>query len=39
MLLHESRCEKKRSSGFQTRSDTDRAVQPQRITRGLKSSF
>ena len=29
-------CEKNRSSGFLTRSDTNRAVQPQKMARGLK---
>ena len=29
-------CEKNRSSGFSTRSDTNRAVQPHKVARGLK---
>ena len=29
-------CEKNRSSGFPTRSDTNRAVQQQKMARGLK---
>ena len=32
---YEPRCEN-RSSGFPTRSDTNRAVQPQKMARGLK---
>ena len=33
---NEPRCENKRSSGFPTRFDTNRAVQPQKMARGLK---
>ena len=33
---YEPRCEKNRSSGFPTKSDTNRAVQPQKMARGLK---
>ena len=32
----EPRCEKTPSSGFLTRSDTNRAVQPPKMARGLK---
>ena len=35
-LLFEPRCEKKRSSGFPTRSNTNQAVQAQKMARGLK---
>ena len=35
-IIYEPRCEKTRSSGFSTRSDTNRAVQPQKMARGLK---
>ena len=34
--LFEPRCEKNRSSGFPTRSDTNKAVLPQKMARGLK---
>ena len=34
--IFEPRCEKNRSSEFLTRSDTNRAVLPQKIARGLK---
>ena len=33
---NEPRCEKNRSSGFLTWSDTNRAVQSQKMARGLK---
>ena len=33
---YEPRCENSRSSGFPTRSDTNQAVQPQKMARGLK---
>ena len=33
---YEPSCEKNRSSGFPTRSDTNWAVQPQKRARGLK---
>ena len=35
-ILYEPRCEKTSLRGFPTRSDTNRAVQPQKIARGLK---
>ena len=35
-VLNGPRCEKNRSSGFPTRSDTNRAVQPQKMARSLK---
>ena len=35
-LLYEPRCEKNRYSGFPTRSDTNRAVQSQKMAGGLK---
>ena len=34
--LLEPRCEKTGYSGFPTRSDTNRAVQPRKMARGLK---
>ena len=34
--IYEPRCEKKQSLGFPTRSDKNRAVQPQKMARGLK---
>ena len=34
--INEPRCEKNGLSGFPTRSDTNRAVQPQKMARGLK---
>ena len=34
--LYEPRCEKTGSSGFPTRPDTNQAVQPQKMARGLK---
>ena len=37
LTKYERRCEKTgQSSGFPTRSDTNRAVQPQKMARGLK---
>ena len=36
LIKHEPRCKKTLSSGFQTRSDTSQAVQPQEIARDLK---
>ena len=35
-FLYESRCEKTGFSGFLTRCDTNRAVQPREMARGLK---
>ena len=35
-MIYEPRCGKYRSSGFPTRSDTNRAVQPRKMARGLK---
>ena len=36
LRLYEPRCEKTGLRGFPTRSDTNRAVQPQKMARGLK---
>ena len=36
LISHEPRCEENRSSGFPTRSDTNRAVQSQKMARDLK---
>ena len=36
LVGNEPRCEKTGFSGFPTRSDTNRAVQPQKMARGLK---
>ena len=36
ITIYEPRCEKKQSSGFPTRSDTNQAIQSQKMARGLK---